>query len=159
VTRRFRGELPARRVAYLRVLQPYSGGVPAAGARLLAWARSRGLASGQWLGDQWDDPEIVPLERCRYDLGLEVPAATAVDAEVNVTAFPAMTVAEVAIAGSIELELRALDWLYRTWLPCSGYVPDHQPMFEAWNGAPFAHGHEHFELRVQLAVVATAAPP
>ena len=36
---------------------------------------------------------------------------------------------------------------------------DHQPMFEAWNGEPFAHGLEHFELRVQLAVVDAATPP
>jgi AraC family transcriptional regulator len=49
--------------------------------------------------------------------------------------------------------------LYRSWLPRSGYVPDHQPMFEAWNGEPFAHGLEHFELRVQLAVVDAATPP
>jgi hypothetical protein len=38
-------------------------------------------------------------------------------------------------------------------------LPDHQPMFEAWNGEPFAHGHEHFELRVQLAVVDAATAP
>jgi len=31
-------------------------------------------------------------------------------------------------------------------------------MFEAWNGRPFAHGMEHFELRVQLAVVDARAP-
>ncbi|HEX3473436.1 MAG TPA: AraC family transcriptional regulator [Kofleriaceae bacterium] len=152
-------ELPARRIAYLRVLQPYSGGVPAAAARLVAWARERGLAGGQWLGTQWDDPEIVPLERCRYDVGLELPGAAAVDADVNVAVFPAMTVAELAIAGSIELELRALDWLYRTWLPRSGLVPDHQPVFEAWTGEPFAHGLEHYELRVQLAVVDAATAP
>jgi hypothetical protein len=36
---------------------------------------------------------------------------------------------------------------------------DHQSMFEAWNGEPFAHGHEHFELRVQLAVVDAATAP
>ena len=54
--------------------------------------------------------------------------------------------------------MRALDWLYTTWLPRSSYVPDHQPMFEAWNGEPFAHGHEHFDLRIQLAVVDAATP-
>jgi len=31
-------------------------------------------------------------------------------------------------------------------------------MFEAWNGEPFAHGHEHFDLRIQLAVVDAATP-
>lgn len=44
-------------------------------------------------------------------------------------------------------------------VPRSGYVPDHQPMFEAWNGEPFARGLEHFELRVELAVVDAAMAP
>ena len=68
---------PARHVAYIRVYRPYQAdNAPQAIARLLAWAEQRGLADGQWLGYQWDDPEIVPLEKCRYDVGLEVPAGT-----------------------------------------------------------------------------------
>jgi AraC family transcriptional regulator len=146
-------ELPARRVAYVRVQRPYEGGVVEAAARLVAWAKARGLAGGQWLGYQWEDPEIVPLERCLYDVAVEIPPGAQVDGDVSVAELAAMTVAEIEIAGPIELEMRALDWLYRTWLPHSGYVPDHQPGFEAWNGEPFAHGHEHFEIRLQLAVV------
>jgi AraC family transcriptional regulator len=64
-------ELPARRVAYIRVHRPYEGDhVPRAAARLVAWAEARGLAGGQWLGYQWEDPEIVPLDKCRYDVGV-----------------------------------------------------------------------------------------
>jgi len=151
--------LPARRVAYIRVHRPYEGDhVPQAVARLLAWAETRGLADGQWLGYQWDDPEIVALDKIRYDVGLEVPGTTQADGEVGITTFPPFVVAEIDIAGSIELELRALDWFYLTWLPSSGYAPDHQPMFEAWNGRPFAHGMEHFEIRVQLPVVNASVP-
>lgn len=146
-------ELPARRVAYLRVFSPYAGGVGEAAQRLLAWARARDLAGGQWLGYQWDDPELVALERCRYDVGLELPRAALIDGEVHETSFPPMTVAELALAGPIELEMRAIDWLYSTYLPRSGYVPAEQPLFEAWDGEPFAHGTEHFTLRLQLAVV------
>jgi AraC family transcriptional regulator len=63
-----------RRVAYIRVHRPYEGDhVQQAAARLLAWAEARGLADGQWLGYQWDDPEIVPLEKCRYDIGCRSP--------------------------------------------------------------------------------------
>ncbi len=69
-----------------------------------------------------------------------------------------MKIAEIEIAGTVDLEMRALDWIYRTWLPSSGYVPDHQPGFEAFNGEPFAHGPEHFELRIQIAIVDAAAP-
>lgn len=152
-------DVPSRRVAYERVFRPYEGdGVVAAINRMLAWARERGLAGGQWLGYQWEDPEIVALEQCRYDVGLELPAGVEVDGDVSVVSFPAMKLAEIDIAGPIELEMRAIDWLYKTWLPRSGYVPDHQPGFEAWNGEPFAHGTEHFEVRVQLPVVDAATP-
>ena len=148
-----------RRVAYIRVHRPYEGDrVAQAVSRLLAWAQRRGLADGQWLGYQWDDPEIVALENCRYDIGLEVPGTVFAEGEVSITTFPPFTVAEVEIAGSVDVELRALDWLYFGWLPTSGYAPAHQPMFEAFNGRPFAHGHEHFELRVQLPVIEENVP-
>lgn len=150
-------ELPARRVAYLRVFRPYGGtDVLAAAARLVAWARARDLAGGAWLGYQWDDPEIVPLDLCRYDVGLEVPESARLDGDVGEARFPAMTVAELDLAGPIDLELRALDYLYTTWLPRSGLVPAHQPVFEAWAGEPFASGTDHFELRLQLPVADAA---
>ena len=151
--------IPARRVAYIRVHRPYEGEhVVQAVKRLLAWAEARGLADGQWLGYQWEDPEIVPLDKCRYDVAVEVPNTTNPEGEVSINTFAPCLIAEIDIAGSIEVELRALDWLYRTWLPSSGYAPAHQPGFEAWNGRPFAHGMEHFELRVQLPVVPAHVP-
>jgi AraC family transcriptional regulator len=152
-------KIPARRIAYIRVHRPYEGDhVVQAVKRLLTWAEARGLADGQWLGYQWEDPEIVPLEKCRYDVGLEVPDSVRGDGEVSINTFPPCLIAEIDIAGSIEVELRALDWLYRTWLPSSGYAPAHQPGFEAWNGRPFAHGMEYFEIRIQLPVVRANVP-
>jgi AraC family transcriptional regulator len=146
--------LPSRRVAYLRVFRPYEGTrVEETASRLVSWARARGLAGGQWLGYQWDDPEIVAPDQCRYDLGVEIPETATITADVSETRFPPMKVAEIDIAGSVDLELRALDWIYGTWLPRSGYAPDHQPGFEAFSGEPFAHGTTHFELCLQLAVV------
>lgn len=151
---------PARRVAYVRVFRPFEKGrVTAAASRLVAWACEHGVADGQWLGYMWEDPEIVELDKCRYDVGIEVPADFLARGEVSVRDFPAMTFAEVEISGPIDIEQRAIDWLYRTWLPRSGRVPDHQPAFEAWEGLPFAHGESHFELRVQLAVVDASTPP
>lgn len=145
-------DLPARTVAYIRVLDPYREGVAqAACERLLAWAIKRGLADGQWLGYMWEEPEIVALKDCRYDVALVVddiePAG-----EIGRFEFPPMRVAEVVLSGDIELEMRAIDWLYKTWLPRSGFVPDDQPAFEAWIGRPFAHGTTHFEIACQLPV-------
>jgi len=149
-------DLPARTVAYIRVLDPYaSSGVVDASARLVAWAEQHGFADGQWLGYQWDDPEIVAMQECRYDVAIVVEGDApnfSPTGEIGRHLFPAMRVAEVAIAGDIQLEMRAIDWLFGTWLPQSGLEPDDQPAFEAWEGRPFAHGFEHFELRCQLPV-------
>ena len=144
--------LPRRTVAYLRVMDSFAqGGVQRAAERLVAWAEARGLADGQWLGYMWDDPEIVPFQKCRYDVALEVPAAFP-SGEVSWFDFPELLVAEIEIRGGIDLEMRALGWLFGTWLPASGYVPSEQPCFEAWIGRPFAHGTARFELRLQLPV-------
>jgi AraC family transcriptional regulator len=119
--------------------------------RLMAWAEAHGCADRQWLGYQWEDPEVVALKDCRYDVAVEVDAVPEGD-DVGRYDFPAMRVAEVAIAGGIDLELRALDWMFGTWLPHSGFEPDDQPAFEAWIGRPFAHGEAHFEIVCQLPV-------
>lgn len=154
-------DLPARTVAYIRVLDPYRGGVvEAAYERLLAWSIQRGLADGQWLGYMWEEPEIVALANCRYDVALVVDDVKPAG-EVGRFDFPPMRVAEVVISGDIALESRAIDWLYETWLPESGYVPDDQPAFEAWIGRPYkqyaqhshdAHGNAHFEIAFQLPI-------
>jgi AraC family transcriptional regulator len=145
-------DLPARTVAYIRVLDPYREGVAqAAYERLLGWAIDHRLADGQWLGYMWDEPEIVALSDCRYDVALVVDDVEP-SGEIGRFVFPPMRVAEVVMSGSIELETRAIDWLYRTWLPRSGFVPDDQPVFEAWIGRPFAHGNDHFTMACQLSV-------
>jgi AraC family transcriptional regulator len=149
-------EVPERTVAYLRVHDSYREGVvPATYRQLEAWAETEGLAEGRWLGYTWDDPEIVAPEKCRYDVGLEVPDhANVATAEFNISRikFPAMQVAEVEIRGGIDLEMRALDWLYTTWLPDSGFLPANHPCFEAWIGRPYARGFAHFELCLHLPV-------
>jgi AraC family transcriptional regulator len=148
-------DLPARTVAYVRVFEPYrEGAAQAAFAQLLAWAEPRGLADGQWLGYMWDEPEVVELADCRYDVALVVDGIVP-EGGIGCYRFPAMRVAEVDIRGDIHLEVRALDWLYKSWLPHSGHVPDDHPAFEAWIGRPFAHGSEHFELACQLPVRVT----
>ena len=150
-------DIPIRTVAYLRVPDPYREHVVFdAAAKMVQWAESHGIADGQWLGYMWDDPDVVAHQRCRYDVGLVVgerfEPAFDEGCEIGWYDFPAMQVAEVEVRGPIDLESRAIDWLFRTWLPSSGYRPSDQPSFEAWIGRPFAHGIEYFELFVQIPV-------
>lgn len=145
-------ELPARTVAYIRVDDPYRGdGVVRAVHRLVAWADKNGLGDNQWLGYQWDNPEITSLDECRYYVAVEAESFKP-KGEVGRFHFPPMTVAEIEIRGGIDLELRALQWYYAAWLPHSRFVPDDHPGFEAWMGRPFAHGYEHFEVKLQMPI-------
>ncbi|MFT5461832.1 MAG: AraC family transcriptional regulator [Planctomycetota bacterium] len=145
--------LPTRTVAYIRVLDPYSDGerVTAAIQRLLAWADARGVADHQWLGYMWEDPTIVELTDCCYEIGVVVDDVQP-EGEIGRVHFPAMRVAEIEMHGGIELEMRALDWLWGSWLPRSGYIPIDQPGFEAFIGRPIAGSMENFALRLQLPV-------
>lgn len=147
-------DLPERTVAYIRVRRPYEGdAVVRATGRLIAWAERNGFAGGQWLGYQWENPEITRLEDCAYHIAVEVPDRQFTPkGEIGRFRFPPMVVAQVEVRGGIDLELRALQWLFGAWLPRSGYVPDDQPCFEAFIGRPFGHGMEHFELFVHLPV-------
>lgn len=148
-------ELPERYVAYIRVDDPYQGdAVVRATQRLMAWAERQGFASNQWLGYQWENPEITALSECRYFAAVEVPDKDAFrpKGEIGRHRFPPMLVAQIDIDGGIDLELRALQWIYGVWLPRSRYVPDDQPCFEAWVGKPFAHGMTRFVLGAQLPV-------
>jgi AraC family transcriptional regulator len=150
---------PSRFVAYIRARDCFTPGVVRAAAeRLVRWAEGRGYAQGQWLGYMWDDPQVVAMDQCRYDIGVEVPQPIHADGEVGCVHLPAMKVAKVEIRGGIDLEVRAIDWFYGTWLPNSSFVPDDQPSFEAFHGLPFAHGDEYFELDGEFPIVARGQP-
>jgi len=157
-------QLPRRTVAYLRVADSFRPNVVSdAASNMTQWAKANGLSDGQWLGYMWDDPEIVAHQLCRYDVALEVsddlqlPYDITGDhaelaGQIGRYEFPAMLVAELEVRGAIDLEMRALDWLFGTWLPTSKYAPVNLPSFEAWLGLPFEHGLEHFELKIQIPV-------
>lgn len=152
-------DLPARTVVYTRVFDPYRPEVVERAAQeMVDWARARGLAHGQWLGYMWDDPDVVPLSDCRYDVGLVVPPATVPEQNLGLLRLPPMRVAQLELDGDIELEQRALDWLFGTWLPNSSFLPTDQPCFEAWLGLPFEHGVERFTLAIQLPIVENPSP-
>ena len=144
--------LPPRTLATIRVTRPFEPGRVSGGAeRLMAWADAEGI-EGRWYGWMWEDPEIVPLTQCRYDVGVEVPLGTRTSGEVFLQEMPAMAVAVLTIVGDIEREQRGLDWLYGTWLPSSRREPAALPSFEAWHGRPFADGFSHFALDIHLPV-------
>ena len=117
--------LPSQRLAYVprsrfvQRLRPDQGSLPTA---LIGWYRSQGgdLDQTTLYGMSHDDPNITPMELCRFDWCLTIPTGwTSHDShgDVAIRDFPACDVASVSMTGDADLETRILQYLWARWFP------------------------------------------
>jgi AraC family transcriptional regulator len=133
-------EVPGWTVAYVRYVGPYAGDgelFESLNSKLFKWAGARGLVrfpDSQHLIVYHDNPEITEEEKLRISVCLTVPADTQVDGEIGkMTLAPgkyAFARFQLGVADFSE----AWTWVYATWLPDSGYVPDDGPCLELYHG-------------------------
>jgi AraC family transcriptional regulator len=149
--------IPEQRLAYIRVYDSYSqfSKVGEAYYSLLEWYRSMGgrLENTTLIGMSQDDPEITPLKLCRYDWCLTVPTGWRAEGEISMQTLPACQVAAVRCVGDISQEYRALQYLFRYWLPRSRYQPANLPGMEIYHRHPIELGWETFEIDCAIPVV------
>ena len=150
--------LPTQRLAYIRVYDAYNnpGQVGAAYEQLLAWYGQQGgdVAQTTLYGMSQDDPEITPLQLCRFDWCLAVPADWSATGPVSLQTFPACQVATIRVVGDLAQEDRALQYLFRYWLPRSRYQPANLPAMEIYRQFPADTGWERFDMDCAVPVVA-----
>ena len=150
--------LPEQRLAYIRVYDSYSkfSRVSEAYYRLITWYRQRGgrLENTTLYGMSQDDPYVTPLRLCRFDWCLSVPGDWQADGEVSVVTFPACRVAAIRCLGGLRQEEKALQYLFRYWLPRSRYQPANLPGMEIYRRQPLELGWETFDLDCAIPVVA-----
>lgn len=150
--------LPEQRLAYIRVYDSYSqfSRVGEAYYSLIEWYRSMGgrLENTTLIGMSQDDPEITPLKLCRYDWCLSVPADWRADGEISMQTLPACEVAAIHCLGDIAQEYKALQYLFRYWLPRSRYQPANLPGMEIYRHQPIELGWETFDIDCAIPVVA-----
>ena len=104
------------------------------------------------------DYSRAPRESPSVFTRVEVPQPFRADGEVGCVELAPMKVAQVEVRGGVDLEVRAIDWFYGTWLPSSRFVPDDQTSFEAFRGLPFSHGDDYFELDAEFPLVDRTQP-
>lgn len=146
--------LPAQHLAYIRVQNPYQPPrILVAYDCLLTWYAARGGTAPTLIGMSQDDPDITPLELCRYDLCLPVPESWTGDDEVSTRVFPACQVASVRCVGDIYVVDRAWQFLFRHWLPRSRYQPDNLPAMEIYHRQPSELGWEVYDIDCAIPIV------
>src|ERR1019366_716684 len=75
------------KLAYLRVFRPFEGGVVEAAAKLVDWAKARGLEGGQWLGWMWEERAGYPRV-ARGRLGRDLLSPVHAGARARVRGLP-----------------------------------------------------------------------
>lgn len=150
--------LPEQRLAYIRVYDSYSkfSKVTDAYSCLIEWYQRRGgrLEETTLYGMSQDDPEVTPLRLCRFDWCLAVPVDWQAEGAVNIQTLPACRAATIHCEGDIMQEYRALQYLFRYWLPRSRYQPANLPGMEIYRRQPIELGWETFDIDCAIPVVA-----
>jgi len=150
--------LPAQRLAYIRVYDSYSPFSRVADAyyRLMDWYHHRGgqLEKTTLYGMSQDDPDVTPLRLCRFDWCVTVPADWQADGEVSVQDFPACRVATIRCLGDLMQEDKAIQYLFRYWLPRSRYQPANLPAMEIYRRQPAELGWKTYDLDCAVPIVA-----
>ncbi len=79
-------EMPEQNVAYIRKIGPYCKETcEPAFNELLQWAGPRNLLGpGKMLAIYWDNPEVTPPEKCRFDTCVIVPEETLPEGQINI---------------------------------------------------------------------------
>ncbi len=174
--------LNAFRYVYTRIFAPYSSPrLLESYQALTAWLANRNTAPADivFIGMSLDDPSITPAEHCRYDLGIAFPQQPGgilgeivrsrpnrsrslaslpeprecEELGLTIRDFPPQQVVSIHCVGDIGHEERAWHYLYRIWLPSSGFLPADLPAMELFVRLPEEIGWQTFDLETAIPVV------
>lgn len=142
-------EHEASNLAYVRVFGAFRPERVMEGLnQLLEWGRSNGVyPSSRLLSMSQDDMDTTPVDKYRLDWCLRVADDIVGNGAVATRRFDGGLYVSVLCEGDILLLDRAWQWLYRNWLPGSGYEPDDRPAMEWYNTDPTKSGWENFSMR------------
>jgi AraC family transcriptional regulator len=146
--------VPATRVAFTRHVGGYAD-VGATWARLFSWIIPRGLfrADTRTIGICHDDPEVAPLDKCRYDAAVTVLPDAVGEGDVGIQEIPARKYAVAMHKGAYGGLSETYARMCGEWLPWSGYELAAAPSLEMYLNNPQMTAEENLLTRVCLPLV------
>ena len=121
---------------------------------LMAWYESKGhhRTGSRRFGMSIDDPDVTPANHYRYDFAVAIDEDSTPEGAIERAVIPGGTYAVLACQGDLVRVAQAWDYLYRDWLPQSGYVPRHFPAIEEFLKGPEQIGWETFDLLCKIPI-------
>lgn len=139
--------LPTYHVAFVRHISGYSKGqfslaINQAFQQVCGWAAARDLTGPQTrvIGIPYDNPDVTPNDRCRYDACVTVPDTVKDGSgEIGIQDIPggkyAVCRIEVPAAEAHKIG-ETVDQMYGQWLPSSGFTVEDKPALEIYYEDP-----------------------
>lgn len=133
-------EMPEYNVAYVRKVGPYAKETcePAFG-ELMQWAGPRNYVGPEKvLGIYWDNPEVTPPEKCRFDACIIVPEGTVPEGSINIQTISG------GPYGVCHFEIKSDSFQQAwedafAWLCSSGYECNDKPCYELYHNNAEEH--------------------
>lgn len=147
-------KLPALHLAYVAHLQGYNKGISTAFEKLCRWAGPRKFINqdSKFIGISLDDPDITPMDKCRYYACISVPNDVIPNGEINIMDIPEVECAIYRFKGKEEEIKTAYKSFFKDWLPQSGYQPDDYPCYEIYYKSAGQNPEKKFEMDICLPV-------
>jgi AraC family transcriptional regulator len=129
--------LQPRPIVFLRHIGPYDQ-AGATWSRLAMWAGMRGLLgpATQFLGLSWDDPEIAPVDKIRYDAAITLARPIQPEGDFGVAELAGGEYATLTHQGPYEKMGETYRLILGGWLPASGRELRDLPCFELYLNSP-----------------------
>lgn len=148
-------DVPAMIIAYVRVQYACGAGHMQQGYQtLIDWYEEQGeqRSKATIIGLSLDDHGQEPLDQCRYDFGIIIKQDYPLSKAVKIQQIPSFKAARLHCVGDNSISTKILQYLYRYWLPRSGYLPADLPFMEIYNQHPTDIGWEKFDVDVLLPI-------
>jgi AraC family transcriptional regulator len=146
-------ELPEYHLAYVRRVGPYVKETCAPQFEaLMQWAAPRHyVGPDRVFAIYWDNPEVTPPEKCRFDAGIIVPEGTTPEGEVYLETISGGPYALC----HFECQPAAIQTAWEdafAWLCDSGYACDDSPCYEVYHNDAATHpqGQWIFDICIPL---------
>lgn len=146
--------MPTLTLAYVAHHEGYNSKIHKAFDKLCSWAGPRGLLAGdvKVLGISWDNPDITPIDKCRYYACITVPDNTEVKDDIGLYKMPSSKCIIMKYQGKDDGIKGAYEYIYNTYLPGSGFQPADIPCYEIYFKSPDDEPVGEFDMDICIPV-------
>jgi len=128
-------EMPEFKAVYVRHIGDYEPeGISKVWDKLCKWAGPRGIIGRdtKFIGIGYDNPEVTPPGKCRYDACITIDRDIEISGEIGTSVIPGGRHAVYHYEGDSAGIKEAYHNLYGVWLPSSGYQPEDRCGYEMY---------------------------